>query len=136
MIPLSLSLSQINTLQKQKDFIYIFCGGRGGRRKTGRETSVCERNITWLPLTCPQLETCNSVHWATPSWVSKCFFNVQNIRISQSVSLSCFHSFFFFNIYWLCYYSCPILPPPTPLLLSLLLSLNFKRKILQDFEQA
>ena len=28
-----------------------------GGRKEGRETSMCERNIYWLPLACPRWET-------------------------------------------------------------------------------
>ena len=36
------------------DFIYFyFERERKARRKRGRETSICERNIDWLPLACP-----------------------------------------------------------------------------------
>ena len=38
-----------------KDF-YLFLERREGRRR-GRETSMCERYINWLPLICPQLGT-------------------------------------------------------------------------------
>ena len=33
------------------DFIYLFLEKEEGRGKSGKETSVCERNINWLPLT-------------------------------------------------------------------------------------
>ena len=39
-----------------KDFIYFQRQGNGGRKR-GRETSMCEKNINWLPLACPQLGT-------------------------------------------------------------------------------
>ena len=37
-------------------FTYFQRGMKGGRKR-GRETSMCERNINWLPFTCPQLGT-------------------------------------------------------------------------------
>ena len=37
-------------------FIYFYREEKGGRKR-GRETSVCERHIDLLPLTCPQLGT-------------------------------------------------------------------------------
>ena len=40
-----------------KDFIYLFLERGAGGRKRGRGTSMCERYINWLPLTCPQLGT-------------------------------------------------------------------------------
>ena len=39
------------------DFIYFFSGDGEGGKKRGRETSMCERNISWLPLACPQWGT-------------------------------------------------------------------------------
>ena len=40
-----------------KDFLIYFQGVGKGRRKRGRETLMCERDISWLPLTRPQLGT-------------------------------------------------------------------------------
>ena len=37
-------------------FIYFQREGKG-KTKRGRETSMCKRYISWLPLTCPQLGT-------------------------------------------------------------------------------
>ena len=39
-----------------KIFFYFQREGKGGRRR-GRETSMCKRNINWLPLACSQLGT-------------------------------------------------------------------------------
>ena len=36
-----------------EDFIYLFLERGEGERKWGRETSMCERYIDWLPLACP-----------------------------------------------------------------------------------
>ena len=44
----------------KKDFIYLFLEKGEGRQK-GKETSMWERNIDWLPLTCPQPGT-----WPVP----------------------------------------------------------------------
>ena len=33
-----------------KGFIYLFLERREGREKRGKETSMCERNINWMPL--------------------------------------------------------------------------------------
>ena len=82
---MSLPLSKIS---KWKKYLFTFKERKGGRKK-GRETSVCERYINWLPLTHPQLRTwpttqaCaltgnwtsypfpgwHSIHWATPARV-------------------------------------------------------------------
>ena len=40
----------------KKDFIYLFLEGKGGTKR-GRETSMCEKYIGWLPLACSQLWT-------------------------------------------------------------------------------
>ena len=37
-------------------FIYFYREGKG-RRKKGRQMSVCKRYVDWLPLLCPQLGT-------------------------------------------------------------------------------
>ena len=50
---MSLPLSKIS---KWKKYLFTFKERKGGRKK-GRETSVCERYINWLPLTHPQLRT-------------------------------------------------------------------------------
>ena len=35
-------------------FYLLIFRHKGRERKRGRETSMCERNINWLPLSCPQ----------------------------------------------------------------------------------
>ena len=40
-----------------KDFYLLISRERKGRRKTGRETLMCERNLNSLPLARPQLGT-------------------------------------------------------------------------------
>ena len=49
------------------DFTYLFLGGKGGR-----ETSMWERYIHWLPLACPQLGTWPAPHACalTGNWTS------------------------------------------------------------------
>ena len=40
-------------------FIYFYKEGKEGRYR-GRETSMCERYIDWLPLESPQMGTCQA----------------------------------------------------------------------------
>ena len=50
------SIKIIHFLFCFKDFVYFQREGRGARKR-GRETSMCERNISWLPLTRPYPRT-------------------------------------------------------------------------------
>ena len=53
-----------------KDFIYVYLERGEGREKRGRETSMCERYIYWLPLTHPQLGNLAQNPGMCPDWES------------------------------------------------------------------
>ena len=48
---------QLKNILDFLNFIYLLLERGEGGRKRGRETSMCERKINWLPLAHPQLGT-------------------------------------------------------------------------------
>ena len=100
--PPFLYTSQTNTISFfSKNCIYLFLERGEGWRKRGRETLLCERDINWLPLACPQLGTWpatqtwrgtepailwftgqHSVHWATPARAQSSFCSSRATKIA------------------------------------------------------
>ena len=55
------SLKRVMRFKKKKRF-YLFFKEKGRERERGGETWICKRNISWLPLACPQLGSRPTTH--------------------------------------------------------------------------